>query len=86
MLSTIQGVCRKGKVELTEAPPPVKDEAKVMVTFLETASIDLKSRGIGKAQAEELRSKLMPFAEDWMSPEMDAYDHYDQAKTKLPAR
>lgn len=38
------------------------------------SSVDLASRGIGEAQAAELRSRLQTFAEDWNRPEMAAYD------------
>lgn len=87
MLPAVSGIYRRGKVELTEAPPiTVHDEAKVIVTFLEAASVNLKSRGIDEKQAKELRARLAPFAEDWMNPDMDIYDHYDQAKSRLPTR
>lgn len=33
--------------------------------------------------AAELRSRLERFVEDWDSPEMTAYDHYDAAKALL---
>ena len=39
--------------------------------------------GIDKKQAAELRARLTTFAEDWDSPEMDIYDDYEKAKTKL---
>lgn len=43
-------------------------------------SIDFRTRGINAVAAAELRSRLEQFAEDWDSPEMTAYDHYDAAK------
>lgn len=86
MLPTVQGIYRKGKVELTEPPPSAREESQVIVTFLEPGSIDLKSRGIDEKQAEELRAFFKPFTDDWLSPEMDVYDDYDDAKTKLPTR
>jgi hypothetical protein len=43
--------------------------------------MDLRERGISKAQAKTLRSQLSTFAEDWESPEMSAYDNYDTAKS-----
>lgn len=49
-------------------------------------SIDLRERGIDEAQAAEMRARLASFAEDWESPEMDAYDNYDEEKAKLQTR
>jgi len=83
MLKSIQGVYRHGRIELIEVPEDVHDETRVIVTFLEPGPIDLQSRGIGEAQAAELRARLAVFAEDWDSPEMDIYDHYDAAKNKV---
>jgi len=37
-------------------------------------SVDLRSRGIGEAQAADLRGRLETFAEDWDRPEMAIYD------------
>ena len=39
-----------------------------------TAPIDFFERGIGEAQATDLRHRLSAFAEDWDRPEMAAYD------------
>jgi hypothetical protein len=50
---------------------------------LENGTIDLRTRGIDERSAAELRAQLQPFAEDWDSPEMSAYDHYDAAKSHL---
>jgi hypothetical protein len=86
MLKTIEGVYRDGKVELTEVPKDVRDETRVLVTFLEAQTIDLRARGIDEAHAAELRARLATFAEDWDSPEMAVYDDYDAAKTRLQTR
>lgn len=83
MLTSIEGVYRNGRVELAEAPDDVPDETQVIVTFLPSGSIDLKAHGIGPAEAAELRGSLAAFAEDWNQPEMDAYDDYDAAKSRL---
>lgn len=83
MLTSIQGVYRNGKVELAEKPPTVRDETPVIVTFLKHGLIDLRARGIDERQAADLRARLAAFAEDWDSPEMDAYDNYDAIKAKL---
>jgi hypothetical protein len=83
MLKSIEGVYRKGKVELREPPGDVDDETRVIVTFLEPKLIDLRTRGIDQAQAAELRARLATFAEDWDSPEMNIYDDYDAAKANV---
>jgi hypothetical protein len=83
MLISVQGVYRHGKVELIEQPGDVRDETRVVVTFLESGLVDLRSRGISEKQAAELRARLGTFAEDWDSPEMSIYDNYDAARAKL---
>ena len=82
MLMTLQGVYRNGKVELSEQPCDVADDTRVIVTFLERGPIDLRAHGIGESEAAELRARLAPFAQDWDSPEMNAYDNYDAVRTK----
>ena len=83
MLASVEGIYHQGKVELREQPVSVPDETPVIVTFLSPGDVDLRAYGIEEAQAAELRARLAPFAEDWNSPEMAAYDHYDAAKSKL---
>ena len=83
MLTTIQGTYRAGKIDLAEQPVNVPDETRVIVTFLESAAIDLRARGIDETSAAELRARLTTFAEDWDSPEMGIYDDYDAAKPNL---
>ena len=82
MLKSVEGVYRDGKIELTELPGDVRDETRVIVTFLETSPIDLRARGIDEAQAAALRAQLGSFAEEWDSPDMELYDNYDAAKAK----
>jgi hypothetical protein len=82
MLVSVQGVYRHGKVELIEQPGMMRDETRVVVTFLDSGLIDLRTRGIDEKQAAELRARLATFAEDWDSPEMSIYDNYDAAKAK----
>ena len=86
MSKTIEGVYRKGKIELSETPNDMDEGTRVVVTFLSLGSIDLREHGISKAQAGELRARLVCFAEDWESPEMDIYDNYDEEKAKLQTR
>lgn len=83
MLTTVEGIYRNGQIELIESPNNLLEGTRVIVTFLETKTIDLASQGIDKAQAELLRASLSTFAEDWNSPEMSIYDDYDAAKAKL---
>ena len=83
MLKSVEGVYRNGKIELTELPGEVRDDTRVIVTFLETSDIDLQERGIDEAQAAALRAQLGSFAEEWDSPNMALYDNYDAAKAKL---
>ncbi len=83
MLKSVEGVYRDGKIELTDLPKDVRDDTRVIVTFLETNHVDLRERGINEAQAAELRAQLGTFAEDWNSPEMAVYDDYDAAEAKL---
>jgi hypothetical protein len=83
VLTTVQGVYRRGRIELTEVPREVHEETPVIVTFLSPALIDLPARGIDEAQAADLRARLAPFTEDWDSPEMDIYDSYDAVRARL---
>jgi hypothetical protein len=83
MLPSFEGIYRNGSIELIGLPANISGEIRVIVTFLEPHSIDLRARGIDKDQAADLRARLATFAEDWDSPEMDIYDNYDKAKAKL---
>lgn len=58
-------------------------EGPVVVTFLDKSSVDLASRGINERRAAELRNRLTAFAKEWDSPEMQGYDDYDDAKSRL---
>jgi hypothetical protein len=70
---TVEGIYKDGKVELAEKPVQV-NQARVLVTFLESNGIDLRAQGLDEAQAAELRARLKTFAEDWELPEADIYD------------
>jgi DNA-binding GntR family transcriptional regulator len=83
MVKSVEGVYRNGKIELTELPGEVRDDTRVIVTFLETSAVNLQARGIDEAQAAELRAQLVSFAEEWDSPDMALYDNYDVAKARL---
>ena len=83
MLKSVEGIYRDGKIDLTELPRDVRDDTRVIVTFLETRHLDLQARGIDEAQAAELRAQLGTFAEEWDSPDMALYDHYDAANQAI---
>lgn len=76
MARTVEGVYRKGKVELTEQPKGLEEESPVLVLIPGDGAIDLRERGIDETHASDLRHRLAAFAEDWDSPEMAIYDHY----------
>ena len=77
MLTTVQGVYRKGKVVLKDHPSNIPDETPVIVTFLGSEGVDLSVHGINEEQAGVLRAQLASFAEEWDSPEMSVYDNYE---------
>ena len=83
MLKSIEGVCRNGRIELADLPQAVRDETRVIVTFLIPGPVDLAAREIDPAQAGELRVRLATFAEDWDSEEMAIYDDAKTAKEIL---
>jgi len=83
MIASVEGIYHHGQVELREPPADVPDNTPVIVTFLDSGDVNLRAHGIDAAQAAELRARLSPFADDWDSPEMAAYDHYDAAKSKV---
>ena len=83
MQKSVEGVYRHGKNEFTELTRDVRDETRVMVTFLETRHVDLRARGFDEAQEAELRAQWGTCAEEWDSPDMVLDDNYDAAKAKL---
>jgi hypothetical protein len=70
---TIEGTYKNGRVELAEKPAQI-NQSRVLVTFLESNGVDLRTRGMDDPQAAELRARLKTFAEDWERPEADIYD------------
>lgn len=79
MLRTIEGIYRQGRIELDEEATDIAEATPVIVTFLPPRQTDLRERGIGHDQAEDLRGRLRTFAEEWERPEMDLYDAYEDA-------
>ncbi len=57
-------------------------QSKVLITFLESSDIDLRTLGISQEEASELREKFATF-EDWNDPALDVYNDYDRAKSAL---
>ena len=80
MITSVQGIYRKGKIQLNQTPDNISDETPVIVTFLVSGDVDLRQRGISETQAKTLRSQLATFAEDWDSPEMGIYDNRESFK------
>ena len=76
---TVEGIYKDGRIELLENVAEVK-QAKVLITFLENSDVDLRSLGINKQEASELREKFAAF-EDWNDPALDVYNDYDNAKS-----
>ncbi len=82
MLTSIQGIYRKGKIDIGKVSLDMPDETPVIVTFLEPDTIDLRQFGIDEKTAADLRARMSTF-EDWNDREMDVYDRYDEIKAKL---
>lgn len=80
MLTSIERVYQNGQIELAELPDNIPEETKVIVTFIRSDGINLRSHGIDQIQAEVLQANLSTFADDWSNPEMAIYDNYDAAK------
>ncbi len=76
MVTSIEAVCRDGKVERLDAPLERAKTGRVVVTFITPRAnvIDLAAPGISLQQAAELRAKFGAAAEDWDDPAMDVYD------------
>ncbi len=83
MLTSIEGIYQNGQVVLTESPSHIKNETRVIVTFLDTSLVDLRTRGISESEAATLRANFATFAEDWESEEMEMYDHYETFQAQL---
>lgn len=83
MGKSVEGVFRGGKIELVKPVTGVKDETKVIVSFVGPGYVDLQERGISEEKAARVRAQLASFSEEWDSPEMDIYDDYDNAKRQL---
>jgi hypothetical protein len=80
MLTSVEGVYRDGRIELKENPSDVPEGTWVIVTFVKSDDVSLKSQGIDIEEAKALRASLATFSEGWDSPEMSIYDNYDAAR------
>lgn len=75
MLEAIRGHYKDGKFDLYEKPH--LKEGEVIITFLnsgEAKLIDLQAKGITKEEAQDLRSRLKTFENDWNAEGMELYD------------
>jgi len=52
--SSVEGIYRNGRVELTEQLTDVQEGTRVIVTFMRSNEINLASQEINQAQAEIL--------------------------------
>ena len=85
MLRTLEGIYRNGYIELIEPTYSVGEETRVLVTLLQKQYVSLEERGISRETAAILRERLMPYPDEWDSPEMDLYNDYDAAKAASTA-
>lgn len=69
--------------ELAKLTPAEREEIVRRLAEMDGVSPALHARGIDARAAAELRARLEQFAEDWDSPEMGVYDHYDAAKSAM---
>lgn len=83
MYTSVEGIFRDGKIELTYTPNNISEGSRVVVTFLTSSPINLQERGIDELQAANLRGRLSTFIEDWESSDMSVYDNYDEEKERL---
>lgn len=75
MLEAIRGHYKDGKIDFYEKPH--MKEGEVIITFLNsgvTEFVDLQAKGITKEQAQDLRSRLKTFENDWNAEGMELYD------------
>ncbi|MFM8704237.1 MAG: hypothetical protein ACKOHG_10325 [Planctomycetia bacterium] len=70
-------------IELAKLSPAERQEIVRRLSEMDRQAIDLRVRGIDAGSAAELRARLERFTEDWDSPEMAAYDHYDAARSPM---
>ena len=70
MLKSVEGVYRDGKIELTELPGDVRDETRVIVTFL----LAEEAQGIEPQGWAELGMSRLE--QEWDNPEDAVYDDW----------
>ena len=70
MLKSVEGVYRDGKIELTELPGDVRDETRVIVTFL----LAEEAQGIEYQGWAELGMSRLE--QEWDNPEDAMYDDW----------
>ena len=70
MLKSVEGVYRDGRIELTELPGDVRDETRVIVTFL----LAEEAQGIEPQGWAELGMSRLE--QEWDNPEDAVYDDW----------
>ena len=80
MLTSVEGTYRNGQIQLNEPLENILSETAVIVTFMSSTDIDMRTHGISQDQASDLRAALSTFA-DWDGQDMELYDDYDAAKS-----
>lgn len=69
--------------ELARMSPAERREIARRLAEMEGGTVELQTHGIDARAAAELRASLERFAEDWDSADMNVYDDYDAAKSRL---
>jgi hypothetical protein len=75
MLRAVRGHYKNGSIKLYEKP--AISESNVIVTFIdseESEHVNLKTKGITKEAAQDLKNRLRSFEEDWVAEGMELYD------------
>ncbi len=75
MLTTIQRTFKNGTVVLDEVPGCL-DDARVLVTFLQTPREASPIPNLTRPEVAEMRDRLAAWEADWNAPGMEAYDGY----------
>jgi hypothetical protein len=82
MLQSVEGVFRKGRVELLETPPNIQ-ETRVIVTFLTETVPPAGESPFTAEEIADLRGKLSAWEDDWNAPGMEAYDDYEARRSSV---
>jgi hypothetical protein len=86
MLTSVEGIYRDGRIELTEQPEKAVEGTRVIVTFLKSEEIDPESQGMNQTEADTLQAGSASSAKGWSNPEMSVYDDYNAARATTHRR